>query len=427
MKGWLVPIGVGACALFLALCVPRQEVLSPRFGVPALPPLGGTVTVEVRTALPWTFFPGAAPVLRDGDGRVLERLATRWRGNRARTTFHAATAPGPASTPRTWSPKDTYCIVHIADLPTLGDEGRMRQFVEEMKLLGPDLILTTGDLCYVETQAWYGYIMDSLKATGVPVIVAPGNHEHKSWPLWLRNFGSRTQHRVDAGPFTILSLDSRHGRDAFTPSQMRWLETELEQARQPGRAILILSHHPIFPAGPGGKGEGHGIGRNLRICQSRFVDLCRTYGVAAVLSGHWHQDAVFDSEGRLRDDTPDFPGTRFIITTSLGHAERLVCRWPHRNVGYRVLEFQGGQLLRYTEDPAGSDLPVPIWSQSLGRISREDHRDADGAWTGTTVRNGCSHPLRGSLTLEPGPGPTAILKLDIPPHTIRTFGREAIR
>jgi len=398
MKGWPIPIGVGACALFLALSIPRQEVFSPRFGYPALPPPGGTVDMEVRTALPWTFFPGSAPVPRDAEGRALECLAIRWRGNRACLTFRAAPAPGLAITPRAWPPKDTYRLVHIADLPTLGDEGRMRQFVEEMKLLGPDLILATGDLCYVETQAWYGFIQDSLKAAGAPVIVAPGNHEHKSWPLWLRNFGGRINHRVDAGPFTILSLDSRHGRDAFTPSQMRWLETELKRAREAGRAILILSHHPIFPAGPSGKGEGHGIGGNLQVFQSRFVDLCGAYGVAAVLSGHWHQDAVYDSNGRLRDDTPDFPGTRFIVTTSLGHAERLVCRWPHRNIGYRVLEFREGRLLRYTENPAGSDAAVPIWSQGLGRISREDHRDAAGAWSGTTVRNGCSHPLRGLLT-----------------------------
>lgn len=427
MKSWLLPVGVGTAALALALWTPRQELLSPRFGLPALPGPGGTFTLEVRTALPWTFRPGQPPAPRDAHGSPLQLLATRWRGNRASLTFRAAEVPDLAVRPTTWDPKGTVRMVQIGDLPSLGDEARMAQFVSEMQLLGPDLILATGDISYVYTQPWYDFLRRSLAATGAPVVAVTGNHERSDWPLWLRNFGTKDDHRVDVGTFTILSLDTKHGRDGLTPSQMRWFEGELKAARALGHTILVQAHHPIWPAGAGGKGEGHGSGGNIQVYQKRFVQLCRTYAVEAVFSGHWHQDAVFDQEGRLRDDTADFPGTKFLTVTSLGHAERLVSRWPHKNIGYRVLEFQAGRLVRFTEDPQGTDARVPIWSQSLGRITREDRRGPDGRWTGTTITNGSSHPLRGTLGLDLTPDLSLTHRLDVPPHSTRTFGQEAPR
>lgn len=427
MKHWILPAGTGLAALILALWTPKQVLISPRFGQPALPSPKGTFEMEVRTALPWTFLPGKAPAPMDAEGRALKPLAVRWSANTATLTFPAAEVPQLAVAPRTWDAHSALRIVQIGDLPTEGDEGRMAQFVSEMQLLGPDLILATGDISYVERQPWYEFLIRSLKGTGTQVIAVPGNHERKNWPLWLQNFGPRSTHRVDAGPFAILSMDTNHGRDAFTPTQMAWLEAQLKEAKARQRTVLIQAHHPIWPAGKDGKGEGHGSGGNLQVFQKRFVQLCRTYAVEAVFSGHWHQDAVFDQDGRLRDDTPDFPGTKYITTTSLGHAERLVTRWPHRNIGYRVLTFDGGRLVRYTEDPEGKDRLTPIWSQPLGRITREDRRGPDGRWLGTTITNGSAHALKGSLDLDLSPTLRISQRLDLPPHSTRTLGQEASR
>ena len=66
-----------------------------------------------------------------------------------------------------------------------------------------------------------------MENLGIPVVSCPGNHERKAWIQYLRHFGPITWHRVDFGPFTILSLDSGHGRDQFTPAQFAWFKREL--------------------------------------------------------------------------------------------------------------------------------------------------------------------------------------------------------
>lgn len=377
-RTWGFAALTGATALVTVAWGLPPAVLRPRFGVPAFVQKGEQPKVEARWAWPWSPAPIPTAVYPDlPKGRPLR-------------------------------------VVHVADFPSLGDEARMDQFVMEMQLLAPDLILATGDISYVETQAWFDYLRRNLEATEVPVIAVAGNHERKDWPLWLRNHGELNNHRVDAGPLSVISLDSVHGRDALTPSQWRWFEAQVRDARAQGRTVIIQIHHPIFPAGTDGKGEGHGSGGNLQNFQRRFVQLCRDQGVAAVLSGHWHQDDVRDGEGRLRDDVADFPGTKFITTTTLGSEARLVTRWPHRGWGYRVLTFGAdGSLQRFTSDPEGQGRPTPVWSQPLGRITVTE---AGGRMQ---VRNGSDQALRGRFKRGGFDFP-----VDIPPGEVRTYPEE---
>jgi 3',5'-cyclic AMP phosphodiesterase CpdA len=425
-KPWLRVYGLGLAALVLATLSGRAVLLRPRFGLPALTAPGGQVVAEIRTPWPWTFLRWGsmtAPLqLVDGRGRGVS-----WHGNHATLTFGAPAGQEGTELvfrdrlsprPRLWSggvaerAAQPLRLVHIADLPTLGEEAKMAQFVREMQLLRPDLILATGDISYVETQAWYDFLIRSLQQTEVPVVAVAGNHERKDWPLWLRNFGPLNNHRVDYGPLTILSLDSVHGRDALTPSQLVWFREQLEAVKD--RTIIVQLHHPIFPAGTDGKGEGHGSGGNLKGFQRAFVDLCVRYRVSAVLSGHWHQDAVFDQGGRLRDDTPDFPGPRFITTTTLGSEARLVTRWPHRHQGYRVLDFVDGHLAAYTSDPENLGRAVPMWSQTLGRIQVEERA------AGATVHNGTAWTLQGRLRTRGG----FDFPVNIPPGATRSYPQE---
>jgi len=378
-------VATGLLALGFVLATPRVEVLWPRYGQPAFVARGEAVVPVVRRLHPWVPMPEPT---------------------------HVYPVPFPGKPLK---------VVHIADLPTEGDEARLDQFVLEMQLLAPDLILVTGDYSYVETQPWYDWLRQRLDTIGAPVVAVTGNHEWKDRPLWLRNFGSRNRFRVDLGPLAILGLDTAHGRDALTPSQVLWLEQTLAAARAEGKTPLLLAHHPVFPAGKDGKGEGHGSGGNLKGFQRRLIQLCRTFDVAAVLSGHWHQDAVFDLDGRFRDDTPDFPGTKFITTTSLGGASRLVTRWPVRHEGWRLLVFDQGRLVSYTHDPEGKGRRMPVWSQTLGRV-RVTHAVApDGTWTGASVRNGTDQMLRGLLPLPDG----SRRSLEVPPGETRTLSRTA--
>jgi 3',5'-cyclic AMP phosphodiesterase CpdA len=267
------------------------------------------------------------------------------------------------------TPRDSsgrWKVVHIADLPPPGRDDLLKIFITRMAEVKPDLILASGDLGYGDTAADFDRIttfFKDLERDGTVVVACPGNHERKAWVQYLRHFGPETWHRVEFGPFSILSLDSAHGRDQFTPAQFEWFKRELADTQ--GRTVLVQLHHPVFPSETAASGEAKGSGGILGAHRAEFIQNCREHGVAAMLAGHWHSDAVFDSAGHLRDDRPDFPGTKFIVTTALGNELRRVTRWPKSYFGYRVLTFKGGELISYTADLDGDGKPDPIASEPL--------------------------------------------------------------
>lgn len=282
-----------------------------------------------------------------------------------RAESHAFVSRG-AQHPR--DPKGRLRLVHIADLPPLGAENLMEQFLSEMARLRPDAILVGGDVVYGETPAAYDAMADYLRRLedlGIQVIVAPGNHERKAWPEYLRHFGTQTGGRTDLGSVSVIRLDSGHGRDQLTPSQFRSFQAALEGLE--GRTPIVLLHHPLFKAPSNLGGEAGGSGGILHGFREPFIELCRSKGVALVLSGHWHCDAVFDAQGHSRTDGPDLPGPLFVVTTSLGNELREVVPGVKLFHGYRVLEFEGGRLRRYTEDLDGDGRPDPVVSRPLGR------------------------------------------------------------
>jgi predicted MPP superfamily phosphohydrolase len=276
-------------------------------------------------------------------------------------TFDAANAARPLD------PAAPLVLVHIADLPPLGREGMMERFLEEMAQLRPSAVLIGGDIVYGETREAYGLMtgfLRRLEALGVRLVVGPGNHERKAWPEYLRHFGTGAPERVDIGRVRVLSLDSGHGRDQFTPSQFRWFRRELDHLE--GQTPVVLLHHPLFRTNTSLRGEAGGSGGILHGHRQAFVDLCEARGVPIVLSGHWHCDGVFDAKGVIRTDGPDFPGTKFVVTTALGADLRPVVPGAKLDFGYRILVFEGGRLVRYTADTNGDGRPDPVASRVLG-------------------------------------------------------------
>lgn len=391
MKRWILPLALAFAAL-LAVGLPlRVRLDAPRLGSPLILAPGTSGWIECRASLPWV---PRAWVLRALEaqwgvspaGEGLRLLESDVHGNRYRFRVAAAgpAAPGVHRLPGAagiWVQGEwprRFRIVHAGDFhwPRMPDT--LEPFVSEMALLRPAAVLFSGDVAYDSDPAWYAMLQAQfgrLEAMGIPVLLCPGNHERKAWSHYLRTFGPITYHRQDLGPLAILSLDSAHGRDQFTPSQFRWLQEQLDHLE--GRTPVIQVHHPVFRPGKARQGKGDGSGGVLEAFQPAFVELCRRKGVPIVLSGHWHQDVVFDGKGRLRDDTPDFPGPKFVVTTALGDILRTVVRWPHCGYfGYRILEFEDGRLLRYTHDLPGLPSPAPIASTPLGtRLpAEESHR-----------------------------------------------------
>lgn len=359
MKRVLLSVLITLAALWAVGWPPRARVDRPMIGLPSAGRAG-----ETKAALS---IPFGVPADLQKHLRTQGMTDYSWTlsGLRARPADGIDSAK-----PR--DPSGRWKVVHIADLPPPGRDDLLNLFLSRMADVKPDLILASGDLGYGDTAAEFDRIttfFKTLEDQGAVVVSCPGNHERKAWIQYLRHFGPETWHRVDFGPFTILSLDSAHGRDQLTPAQFAWFRRELADTK--GRCVLVQVHHPVFPSGQSATGEAKGSGGILGARREDFIQSCADQGVTAVLSGHWHSDAVFDSTGRLRDDRPDFPGTKFIVTTTLGNEIRRVTRWPNAYFGWRLLTFEQGRLLSYTADLDGDGKPDPIASEPLLRNAGE--------------------------------------------------------
>ena len=372
LASMLLALSILAASIVAAGWPLRIRVVSPRLGMPTIDKPGATLEVRIVSSLPFILPTLAMSLAGPGpQGKVapLQITQRRWDGVNAVFTMLLPEVPDGGYTLQVRTKSQTVLLpkaiflrhewpavlhlAHIADLPPPGGEALMRRFVEEMQQKKPDAVLVTGDINYTGAESNIQFMQAQLARLDAPVIMTAGNHEREGWHRYLRVFGAR-DHRTNFGPLVVLSLDSAHGRDALTPSAFRWLRLQLTQLS--GRTPLIQLHHPLFPPGPKATSEAGGTGGYLRGYRRAFLDLCEQYHVAMVLSGHWHQDAVFDSQGNFRTDRSDFPGTKYVVTTALGAEVRKVFEQsPVRN-GYRWIEFANGKLVSYSSDPRN---PVP--------------------------------------------------------------------
>ena len=364
-------------ALILAVGWPAQvRVDSPRLGTPSIDQSGAMIEVRLASSLPFVLpkmdlslegSGGVAPLLetaRHWDGTeavlsvVLPKLPDGAYALRVRTTTQNLVRAKAVFLRSTWP--SVLRLVQIADLPPPGREPMMQHFVEIMQRQHPDAVLVSGDINYTGSESNINFINAQLSRLDVPVIMTAGNHEREAWHRYLRVFGAR-DHRTNFGPLAILSLDSGHGRDALTPSSFRWLQEQMQQLG--GRTPIIQMHHPMFPPGATANSEAGGTGGYMHGYRSAFLELCQTYHVPLVLSGHWHSDAVFDQQGHLRTDRSDFPGTKYVVTTALGAEARKVFDQVVQRNGYRWIVFTNGQLVSYSPDPHNPVPSTPMVAQ----------------------------------------------------------------
>ena len=225
-----------------------------------------------------------------------------------------------------------FTIIQAADLPDFdnGDgEKLFSALLEDVRGQRATILLLTGDLVYHGGAERYQRFYDAIAQLNIPVILCPGNHEREDWSLYIKDYPD-TAHTNLFGDWNIISLDSAHGRDQLSNTQLAWFEQQLMDNQ--GKKTLVQIHHPVV-------GE-----RSIERNQQRFLKLLDEYNVVATLSGHTHVDAIHTIDGKewVSDELPPQP---WLITTTTYDFD--VAPAPNGGLafpGYRVLRFNNNEL-----------------------------------------------------------------------------------
>ncbi|MBC8370702.1 MAG: metallophosphoesterase [Planctomycetes bacterium] len=225
-----------------------------------------------------------------------------------------------------------FTIAHAADLPDLDNGDGEKLFISllnDVERERADILLLTGDVVYHGGAERYQTFYQGIAQLDIPVILCPGNHEREDWALFIKDYPDPVHVNL-FGDWNIISLDSAHGRDQLTSTQLAWFEKQLIKHKD--KKTLVQIHHPVVGA------------RSIERNQQRFLELLSEHNVAATLSGHTHVDAIHTSDGEewLSNELPDQP---WLITTTTYDFD--VAAPPNGGLsfpGYRMLRFENNEL-----------------------------------------------------------------------------------
>lgn len=361
---WFVSL-TALVLMVIAIVMPmRFQILSPRLGMPVVLKPQASFTVELKTSVPFVL-PALELNLLSRNQSVLLQPVKIDKGvliHSIRVQLPPELAAGQydlqltSEKQRYTYPNSVYLvdrfpeeisIVQLADLPVLGGAGKgdalFQQIIDEINIINPHVVLLTGDLAYGGSWDQYSRLLKAMQGFDMPVIAVPGNHEYEGWGAYLKLLG-QPYHSVDYGNYRFISLNSGHGKDQLTQSQYAWLRRQLQRSK-PETVPLIQIHHPLHHK-PGLRGY-------LQVHVQDVVELVRQYRIPIVLSGHWHGDAVYDSQGQERTDTWQFKGAPYVVTTTAGADLRKDYSNSPLHYGYRIVRLKQHQLLNYTYDYDG--------------------------------------------------------------------------
>jgi len=136
--------------------------------------------------------------------------------------------------------------------------------------------------------------------TRIPLYRVAGNHDVENVPTpesvaaYVKRQG-RDYYSFRQGSVTGIVLNSSviHSpakAPALLDTQRAWLENELAAARQAGaRHLIVFQHHPWFLKQADEPDEYFNIPLDRR---RGYLDLFRRHGVTALVSGHYHRNAL---------------------------------------------------------------------------------------------------------------------------------------
>ncbi|NQT50878.1 metallophosphoesterase, partial [bacterium] len=176
---------------------------------------------------------------------------------------------------------------HQCPIPTrqaaLGLELAQRAIRRTLRHVRPDALVLLGDLVdnglAPGAQHDMEAIAHALEEFGLPILVAPGNHDVAA-DLVAHVFGhGRGLHVVNGYPIILLASD--YGEDGSTTYREADLALVRDAAAVADRPLIVLQHNPVHPHIAGSYPYNPTNAEAIKACYAEA-------GVALSLSGHYH-------------------------------------------------------------------------------------------------------------------------------------------
>ena len=200
-------------------------------------------------------------------------------------------------------------LAHIASLhcgePTFRAD-LMRNAVDAMNRLRPDLVMVAGDLTASGYEWEYDEALDWLDRIDAPRVVVPGNHDARNvgyihferhheqrFVRYRLDFDDLRAERLGTTGVTVVGVDSsepdldegRVGREWYP-----WIREQFD--RRDDLNIFLIHHHLVSV-------PGAGRGLNVITDAGDVLPILADIGIDLVLSGHMHVPYFWGLNGML--------------------------------------------------------------------------------------------------------------------------------
>ena len=201
-------------------------------------------------------------------------------------------------------------IAQLSDIHVGGPlsfaEDEMKNIVERVRALEPDVVVVAGDLTTAGYEWEYEEVAAWLDTIEFPKVVIPGNHDARNvgylhfkdrfgdaFSRHREAFDSTRAERLQATGYTIVGLDSsepdvnegRIGRDRYP-----WIRAQFDE---PDDMRILAVHHHLVPI------PGTGRERNTVTDAGDLLLALTDLDVDVVLSGHKHVPFFWGVNGML--------------------------------------------------------------------------------------------------------------------------------
>jgi len=184
-------------------------------------------------------------------------------------------------------------IIQLTDMHSGGDDPRtLHSVIESACNENASMYIVTGDIVNCGMQTYWKHDNPNVTDYNVAQTLVrknwlriPGNHEY-AWTGYggsaefERQFGARHWIKdIDNWRFIGLDLGIPYSHNAYIdPNELLWLENRMKEAE--GKSFALCIHQPLF--------SSHILN------EESLVQLCEKYPVKLVLSGHLHENFVYN-------------------------------------------------------------------------------------------------------------------------------------